>query len=116
MKITASCVVYVELSPQDVRSKDDLSSLSPGDTASVGSPWEKNTKFQKKKWRNTKKQLEGEMKFHEAMGLIGVDFKPVKPCHVASLKMPPLDPPEWFDAVTGDLFTEEPPYVGSQVP
>lgn len=56
------------------------------------------------------------MNFHEAMGLIGVDFKPVKPCHVASLKMPPLDPPEWFDAVTGDLFTEEPPYVGSQVP
>ena len=80
-----------------------------------GSPWEKHTKAELKKWRNVTKGIAIEQTLHEALGLMGIEdeSKPTKPT-VDSLKLPPLEKPAWYHEVVTRMMESEPPKVGPQ--
>lgn len=104
------------MNAQPVPSKDESSSLSSGDTASLHSPWEKPSPTLKRKWKHTRNKILRETQFYEALGMMKIDYKPTtKLANVSSIKMPPMDPPDWFNAEEEDLLTKDPPYVGPQV-
>lgn len=101
---------------KSIPSKDESSSVSSGDTASLQSPWEKHSPASKRKWKHIRNQILREDQFYEALGMMGIDYKTTNVANVSSIKMPPLDPPDWFRAEEEDLLTKDPPHVGPQVP
>ena len=55
-------------------------------------------------------------RFHRALGIMGIeDPKPLKST-IDTIKMPPMDQPDWFKDTIADMMQQDPPFVGPQVP